>query len=725
MRKLCSDKTRKKSSLPDVAPLGEPSVNDFFRSLFNRGAIKIWKRSDINGTIALFADNFTLFILLVGLLPFIWSLQYMPAWYFSALTGIYIAPIDLVGIINFSGAQIPVIIPQGYSLLPDFQIFFPHKPWGVISALLGAGALQVLIGNFAYSYYAYKRTLETGRRYTALPFGISAPGLFLFLGAIIGLSQTTFGLDLYTAISIAILANILSSIVEIIIAFGLIEYLRKHIPTAGILGTIAGIGFAWLILNYFGYIAGGPVNGIYGAQYGWPYLSPTIGFVVLFILLAGIISRLRIFKKIPTNLLAIIVGSILVVINILWLGFNSPYGDPFFYFSEMWAQVWGGIGPQFSLASIFGQDIINYIYPQAFNFMFPGFRPELFGRGLQALPLVIAVVVPFQIYDALESYANNKSGNLEIAHEFGIEDPEILELWCDKYGYSAKTTMLIDGCSSLLGTPFGSWAPTVNYVGSASYVRMGAGIGYSLLHGIITAAIVWFGILFFVPMVIPTNVTVPILLVIGGLIVVQAFKEVYEENKKMKSPDFIIWGDLFAVMLAMIPHFFTVLTLMITNNFKNAYTGALMSTATTPYQLLNNIFYVTINIAGMPIQIPIAQYLGLYGYGLNETFGYSSAAFGWSGIVFLGLGAATVGLIWGSIASDLNHRRLRRAFLFAAVSAPLALFGIIHAYSIPTSFEELVLLTPWALAYLAIAIYILLLWRQAPSLTKSQKLTKN
>ncbi len=253
MRKLCSDKTRKKSSLPDVAPLGEPSVNDFFRSLFNRGAIKIWKRSDINGTIALFADNFTLFILLVGLLPFIWSLQYMPAWYFSALTGIYIAPIDLVGIINFSGAQIPVIIPQGYSLLPDFQIFFPHKPWGVISALLGAGALQVLIGNFAYSYYAYKRTLETGRRYTALPFGISAPGLFLFLGAIIGLSQTTFGLDLYTAISIAILANILSSIVEIIIAFGLIEYLRKHIPTAGILGTIAGIGFAWLILNYFGY----------------------------------------------------------------------------------------------------------------------------------------------------------------------------------------------------------------------------------------------------------------------------------------------------------------------------------------------------------------------------------------------------------------------------------------------------------------------------------------
>ncbi|WXG40117.1 MAG: hypothetical protein WED07_04720 [Candidatus Freyarchaeum deiterrae] len=716
---MCSNKTRKKLALPEIAPLGEPSVRDFFFSIFNRGSIKIWKRDDINGIIALFANSFALFVLLVGLLPTIWSLQFMPAWYFSALTGIYVAPMNLIGVINFSGTQIPVAIPQGYSLLPDFQIFFPHKPWGVISALLGACALQVLIGNFAYSYYAYKKTMETGKTYTALPFGISAPGLFLFLGVIIGFSQTTLGLDLYTAVSIAILANILSSIVEIIIAFGFIERIRKHIPTAGVLGTIAGIGFAWLILNYFGFIAGGPVDGVYGALNGWPYLSPTIGFVVLFILLVGIVSRLRLFKKIPTNLLAIVVGSILVIINILWLGRGTPFSDTFFYFREMWAQIWGGTGPQFSLAVIFGQNITNFIYPQTFTFMFPGLRPELLERGLQALPMVIAVVVPFQIYDSIESYANNKSANLEIAHKFGIEDPEMLQLWCDKYGYSAKTTMLIDGCSSLLGTPFGSWAPTVNYEGSASYVKMGAGIGYSLLHGIITAAIVWFGILFLVPMIIPANVTVPLLLVIGGLIVVQAFKEVYEENKKMGSPDFIIWGDLFAVMLAMIPQFFTVLALMIINNFKNAYTGALMSTATSPYQL----FFITVNIGGIPIQISLNQFLGLYGYLVNGTFSYSSATFGWYGIVFLGLGAATVGLIWGSLVSDLNHRRFRRAFIFASLAALLAQIGIIHAYSIPTSLEQLVMQTPWALAYLAAAIYILILWWKTKS-SPSQKLTE-
>lgn len=705
-----SNKTSEKPSLPEMTPLGEPSVKDFLFSILNKGSIKIWKRDDINGAIALFADNFTLLILLVGLLPVIWSLQFIPAWYFSALTGIYVAPINLIGTINFYGTQIPVIIPQGFCLPPELQIFFPHKPWGVISALLGACALQVLIGNFAYSYYAYKKTMETGKKYTALPFGISAPGLFLFLGVIIGLSQTTLGFDLYTAISIAILANILSSIVEIIIAFGLIEHIKRHIPTAGVLGTIAGIGFAWLILNYLGFIAGGPVNGVYGALNGWPYLSPTIGFVVLFILLAGIISRVRLFKKIPTNLLAIIVGSTLVVINILWLGHGNPFGDPLYYFRVMWAQIWGGVDPlfplQFQIAMIFGQDFTNFIYPQTFTFMFPSLRPELLGRGLQALPMVIAVIIPFQIYDSLESYANNKSGNLEMAHKFGIEDPKILQLWCDKYGYSAKTTMLIDGCSSLLGTPFGSWTPTVNYVGSASYVRMGAGIGYSLLHGIITAAIVWCGILFLVPMVIPANVTVPLLLVIGGLIVVQAFKEVYDENKKMNSPDFIIWGDLFAVMLAMIPHFFTVLALTITNNFKNAYTGALMSTATTPYQL----YFLTIDIAGIPIQIPLSQLLGVYGYMFNVTFNYSSATFGWYGIIFLGLGATSIGLIWGSIVSDLNHRRFRRAFIFAAVSALLALIGIIHAYSVPTSLQELALRTPWALAYLAIAIYILILW---------------
>ncbi len=712
---MCSNKEKKKGQLPEMIPLGEPSVSDFFLSLFNRGTVKIWKRNDLNGAVALFADNITLLVLLMGLLPVMWSLQFIPAWYVSALAGVHVAPTNLIGVINFSGTQIPVMIPQGYYLPPDVQIFYPHRPWGLISALLGACALQILIGNLAYSYYAYKKTMETGKTYTALPFGISAPGLFLFLGAIIGISQTTFGFDLYTAISVAILANFLSSIVEILIALGLIERIRRHIPTAGVLGTIAGIGFAWLIINYLGYIAGGPINGINGALNGWPYISPTIGFVVLFILLAGIVSRLRTFKRIPTNLLALVVGAALVVINVLWLGCYSPFGDPLFYFREMWAQIWGGCGPQFTLAAILGQDVTSYVYPQTFSLMFPGLRPELLGQGLQALPMVIAVVVPFQIYDSLESYANNKSGNLEIARKLGIDDQNTLELWCDEYGYSAKTTMLIDACSGLLGTPFGSWAPTVNYVGSASYVRMGAGIGYSLLSGIITAAIVWCGVLFLVPIIVPINVIVPILLVIGGLIVVQAFKEVYEENRRMNSPDFVIWGDLFAVMLAMVPHVFTVLALMITNNFKNAYTGALMNTATTPYQLLNNIFFITVNIAGMPVQIPVAQYLGLYGYGLNETFSYSSATLGWSGIVFLGLGAATVGLIWGSIVSDLNHRRFKRAFTFAAISAPLALLGIIHAYSIPTSFEELVLQTPWALAYLAIAVYILILWWQTKS----------
>ncbi|MEM3586258.1 MAG: hypothetical protein QXO71_02955, partial [Candidatus Jordarchaeaceae archaeon] len=510
---MCSNKNEK-SFFSDIQPLGEPSVKDFLFSIFNRGSIKIWKRDDINGTIALLADNFTIFILLVSLLPIIWGLQFLPAWYFSALTGIYVAPIDLVGIINFYGTQVPIIIPQGYCLPSEFQIFFPHKPWSLISALLGACALQVLIGNFIYSYYAYKKTLETGKKYTALPFGISAPGLFLFLGVIIGLSQTTLGFDLYTAVSIAILANIFSSIFEIILAFGLIERIRRHIPTAGVLGTVAGIGFAWLILNYLGFIAGGPIGGVYGALNGWPYLSPTIGFVVLLILLAGLISRVRLFKKIPINLLAIIVGSLLVIINILWLGYNNtPFGDSFYYFKVMWAQIWGGVDPLFPLALLLGQDFTNFVYLPVFTFMFPGLRPELLGRGLQALPMILAVIIPFQIYDSLESYANTKSANLEIVRKFGIEDPEV---WCDKYGYSAKTVMLIDGCTSLLGTPFGSWAPTVNYVGSASYVRMGAEIGYSLLHGIVTAVLVWCGILFLVPIVIPANVTVPILLVIGG-----------------------------------------------------------------------------------------------------------------------------------------------------------------------------------------------------------------
>lgn len=678
---------------------GGASWRGFVASLLGRGDVKMWSRHELNASLLLFGDVLTKLLLLGSILPILWHTDYLPAWYLSAVTGIYHAPFTLTGIIVVQGVQVPVVIREGYPLPPDFQIYAPHTPWTLISALISSSALATLVGGLALSYYAYSKTVETGGDFTAPPFGPSLPAAFLMLVCVVTMTRNIFGFDIYTAVSVAITANIACSIIEAVLALSVVEHIKGRLSLPGVLGAAAGIGFAWIIFGLFSFAAGTPIGGVYGAMWKWPQISPAIGLIVAALLLGGLLFRR--YGRVPPALAALSAGALLVVASTLYSA-STAVGDPYFYFKEVWVGVFGGAGPQFLLAYVLGLDPTPYVHLGCFTAMLPSLRLEIIGRGLEALPVIVAAVLPIQVYDVVESYANTMACNLELARRLGVSNEDV-QKWVEENGYSPPKIMLVDALASLASVPFGGWVPTVNYVGSAGYVKTGARAGYPVLAGVLLMAVTWTGVFYLVPLLLPISVTAPILLFVGGVTVAQAFREVYEANTKDVEK---VWGDFFAVCLAMIPQFFSAVACMIAVNFSLTLTGTPMSSALSPYRLLSDVFYFTYELEGLVLRVPYAKLLGAYGYGVNQAFSYASLMMGWSGILFLGLDASLVGLVWGSIASDLNHGRLRQAAKTAVAAAILSLLGVMHSYSVPLSGFELISTLPWALAYLAVAALI-------------------
>ncbi|MEM4446153.1 MAG: hypothetical protein QW461_02450 [Candidatus Jordarchaeales archaeon] len=681
-------------------------LKGFAASLLGKGDVKVWSKDELNAALILFSDVLAKLLLLGSMLPILLRTDYLPAWYFSTVTGIYNAPFTLFGMLNIHGVQIPTVIQRGDLIPPDFQIYAPHIPWTLVSAFISSSVLATLIGGIAYSYYAYAKTVKTGSNFTALPFGPSLPATFLVIAYILIVVRNLLGLDIYTAVSVAIMVNIVCSITEVVLALTVIGRVKGRLPLPGVLGVSAGIGVAWAIVGLFSFVAGTPVGGVCGALNNWPQISPVVGLVTTALLLGGLV--LRQYSRVPPALAALAVGAFLASLNALWLGVYSATGDLLFYFREVWTTVFGGIGPQFLLAYLLGINPAPYVYYGISSSWLPSIRLEILGRGLEILPLVAAIAVPIQVYDTVESYANTMSCNLALARRMNFSGGEA-EKWAYEEGYDPSDVMLVGAFASLVGALFGGWAPMVNYVGSAGYVRVGARVGYPVLASLLLAVVTWIGVFYLIPLLLPISVTAPFLLFLGGITVAQAFMETYEYNGGNLET---VWGDFLAVCLAVVPQIFLWTASVLTVNFSFLLTGEAMSAALSPYRLLNEVFYFTCQLDGLIVRVPYAKLLGVYGYSVNPTFSYASLALGWSGVLFFGLNASLVGLVWGSIFSDVNHRKTKRAAAIATAAAVLSVAGVMHSFSVPLNSLEVLSAIPWGLFYLAMAVLILLIGRR-------------
>lgn len=164
----------------------------------------------------------------------------------------------------------------------------------IFTKMLPGTALGVLFGDLTYTWLALRLNKKTGRRdATAMPLGLDTPST-------IGLAFTVLG-PAYVASRDAVLAwhigmatLFIIGCVKIITSF-LGGWVQRIVPTAGLMGSLAGIGL--LLLGFL------PLVEIFNA--------PVAGMVALGLIFCGLIGRLQLPGRLPGVLLAVVLGGAL------------------------------------------------------------------------------------------------------------------------------------------------------------------------------------------------------------------------------------------------------------------------------------------------------------------------------------------------------------------------------------------------------------------------------
>ncbi len=178
--------------------------------------------------------------------------------------------------------------------------------------------ISLFILNFAYYWQAKHITKASGKVVTALPSGLQASCVFVWLFAIMLpiVSKTHNPLLAY---KVALFANLINAVFFTISGIILIK-LKKFIPPAALFSGLAGTAFTWLAVNNLPTLAEHPLSGL----------------LPMMIILALTLAKIKI--KLPLILVGVILGTILALITkeFSWninqlnhtIGINLPHFIP-------------------------------------------------------------------------------------------------------------------------------------------------------------------------------------------------------------------------------------------------------------------------------------------------------------------------------------------------------------------------------------------------------------
>lgn len=351
---------------------------------------------------------------------------------------------------NVANLVIAAGICKGVFKMPDEIVFGRILP--------GLG-VSLLAGLSFYAYQGYKLAEKENRDdVTALPYGISTPVLFIYLFGI--LAPLYFGwVDEFPekaaimAWQAGVAACFMGGAIECLGSV-LGPGLKKLTPRAGMLGTLAGIALA--------YIATVPLASIME--------HPLVGLPALGVVLAGLVAGLRLPKNLPAGLVAIVLGSL--------VGLATGVAE------------------------------VDTSWRPAIHVPLPIIGDLIAGfKLLFANPAILAVVLPIEIYNFIETM-----NNVESAEAAG-----------DKY--PVRTCQVADGAGTMIGALFGSTFPTTVYIGHPAYKRLGSRLGYAAAVGVVLFVVAVTGLHAFFYKLIPTAAVAPLLVFVGTVIVGQAFAE--------------------------------------------------------------------------------------------------------------------------------------------------------------------------------------------------------
>lgn len=163
-------------------------------------------------------------------------------------------------------------------------------------------SMGLLAGGLYYAYMAHKLSRREQRLdVTALPSGISTPVMFVILYSVIVPLHYSLG-DPELAWAAGVAACFIGGFIEFLGGF-IGPWLRKTLPRAVLLGTLAGIAFIWMA-----------TQGVFDL-----YSDPVIGLPIMLIAAVGLFGGYIFPKKIPPFAVAIVGG----IIYALLLGRTS------------------------------------------------------------------------------------------------------------------------------------------------------------------------------------------------------------------------------------------------------------------------------------------------------------------------------------------------------------------------------------------------------------------
>ncbi len=469
----------------------------------------------------------------------------------------------------------------------------------VFGRVIPALSIGLMVSCVYYAFMAWKLAQKEGRSdVTALPSGVSTPAMFVILYGVI--MPLHYGLgDPEIAWSAATAACFIGGMVEFL--GGIIgPWMKRNIPRAALLGTVAGIGFIWMA-----------TQGVFDIL-----SDPVVGLPILVVAAVGLFGGYLFPKKIPPLVVAVVGG----VIYALALGRTT------FDFS--------GVG---------------------FYFPNPANTIESLMSGFSIVAPYLTIIIPIEVYNFIETM-----DNVEAANAAGDD-------------YSVREAQFADGICTMISACLGGVVPNTVWLGHAGLKKADAGIGYSLISGLILGCAGIFGLFTFLSTIVPPAIAGITYLWCAVLMVAQAFRDV---DKRQQA----------AVGIAMIPP--------VADWLYTQVTGA----------LLLEDYHVE----------PIAN--NLMGFDAETSQALLDAGVLWRGVPETKHGAIIIGIILGTLISFIIDRKLKHAAVTMAAATALSLFGFIHSAALGF-FPD----SPFVLAYGIVTVLLVIMHLGRNTWFKSQE----
>lgn len=193
-----------------------------------------------------------------------------------------------LGLDNLIQILLIVSLCRGVLGYPDALIF---------GAILPATGISLVVGNLAYALQAHRLGQREGRvDRTALPYGINTVSLFAYVFLVmlpVKLGALGQGADPATAVRLSWQAGLIACLGSGLIEAGgafVVGGLRRWLPRAALLATLAGIALGYIGLGFL----------------LRTYAVPVVGLAVLAVILVAYFGSVRL--PLPGGLLAVLVG---------------------------------------------------------------------------------------------------------------------------------------------------------------------------------------------------------------------------------------------------------------------------------------------------------------------------------------------------------------------------------------------------------------------------------